>query len=215
MARIVKGTLVVSSINGRVEINNTALNHVLVNKTWSFKDGVLEFDYQNIHVEASAKRVVVKKLYKDGRVITSGTNSVDGARGRFVRCKSPVDDKPSTINISRLWLIAYHLEAGHIVIADVDKLVINHLDNKGNEEGCIGSKEGLDVGNYELVSQQLNKIHGDTWYKIYGWGDEAKFSALDSVFITLVNLSDTKEQLLALMKAKGLNPADYQIKEVI
>lgn len=208
MARIKKFEVTV--MNGsKVMINDNHINRIIVSGSWNFDTttDTLTFEYEGYDMVVSPEMVTVQQK---GKKAVRGTTSAKNSRGRNIYLKHG----SIKINVSRLWLLCKELVNHNITIENMDEYVLNHKDNKGDEEAWIEGTEGLEVGNYELVKQQLNKIHGDIWYTLRDWGYEAKFSALDTVFITIVNLSDTKEQFLEIMKAKELNLSDYGIREV-
>ena len=137
---------------------------------------------------------------------------MDNKRYNSIRERIARQGTPTQVK-KKMKQIAIELGQRNITLKDIDELVLNHKDNMGWIEGSIKDNSPLDIKNYELVKQSENIKHGKTWHKLESWGEYTTFSARDTVFIKLVEVSDSIDELKELMKTKKLKLSDYGIKD--
>lgn len=193
--------------NTTIDIKNNMINYILANHQFDYdpvKDQ-LTFWFEGYTGSIGRQKVEIIRP----SVKFTGSSEKQNTRGRQLH----ITHLSNKINLSRLYCLGKELTLGNITLKEVDELVLNHKDNMGWLEGSIKDNSALDIDNYELVKQGENVKHGKTWYKLESWGEYTTFSARDTVFIKLVEVSDSIDELKELMKTKKLKLSDYGIKD--
>lgn len=208
MGFLTKSRIFVQGLNGEFKtINDTPINRIIVAGDYSYdkKSEQLIFEYNGYSGNIGPKICI---LYRPNTNKTE-TDSISGCRGRQLR----ISKESTSINLSRLYALCKELSLNRLTLAEVDNFVLNHKNNNGLDEALFESNEGLEVDNYELVSQSENKIHGDAWNRAHEiFRLDLKFSAKDQVMISIINMSGDRRQFLLHCRVQELDFKKYGIR---
>ena len=207
MGFITKNRILVQGLNGEFKtINDTPINRILVAGDYSYdaKSDQVIFEYNGYSGSIGSK---ICLLYRPGSNRT-GTDCVPNCRGRQLR----IPKEFTSINLSRLYILCREISLHRLTLDAVDNYVLNHKDNKGLDEALIESNEGLDVNNYELVTQSENNAHSEAWHRAKDiFKLKLKFSARDKVIMNLIDMSGDRKQFLLHLRIQDIDFKKYGI----
>lgn len=131
----------------------------------------------------------------------------------YVRSVIMNDGVAVSINVEKIYAAIKAIETKQIRLFSIDWYTLNHKDRTMISGHVDVGNKGLKVENLEYIHEDAMDAHTEAWDKAATqFGKITRFSANDTLFIELVNKSETVDELLKKCDTLGLDINDYIIE---